>query len=109
MIKIPAPYVLATNVTDMVDMFSWMNALTTDAPGLFGLLVLISIFIVTFILNANREIEVSFAISSWMTCISAIFLSMLQGSFGYLIPGEYVSATVTLAAVSVVMLYLKSR
>jgi len=90
-------------------MFSWMNALTTDTYGLFGLLVLVSLFVITYILNANKETEVAFAIASWVTCVSAIFLSMIQGSFGYLIPGNYVSATVFLAAISVIVLYLRNR
>jgi hypothetical protein len=90
-------------------MFSWMNALTTDVPGLFGILILVSVFTITFILNANKELEVSFAIASWITCISSIFLSMLTGSFGYLIPGNYVSATVFLAAISVILLYMRQR
>jgi len=103
-----APYVLATNVSSMVDMFSWMNALT-DTSGLFGLLVLCTIFVITFILNTSKDLEVAFAIASWLTMVSAIFLSMLTGSFGYLIPGTYVSATVTIAAISVIVLYLRRR
>ena len=103
-----APYVLATNVSSMVDMFSWMNVLT-DTEGIFGLLVLCTIFVITFILNTNKDLEVAFAIASWLTMVSAIFLSMLTGSFGYLIPGTYVSATVTIAAISVIVLYLRSR
>ena len=104
----PAPYTLATNVTDFIDLFSWMNAVTTDTPGLFGGLILLSIFVITFILNStNREMEVSFAVASWITCIAAIFLSMLEGSFGYLIPGDYVSITVTIAAISVIILYIR--
>jgi len=103
-----APYVLAKNVTNFVDMFSYMNALA-EPNGLFGLLTLCSIFIVTFILNTNKDLEVAFAVASWITMVSAIFLSMLTGSFGFLIPGTYVSATVTIAAVSVIVLYLRNR
>ena len=102
----PAPYSLATNVTDMVDMFSWMNVLTAPS-GLFGLLILVSIFTITFILNAKKDATTSFAIASWLTMISAIFLSMLEGSFGYLIPGSYLAITITLAAISVVLLYME--
>lgn len=90
-------------------MVSYMNALTTDTTGLFGLLLLVAIFVTTFILNANRELEVAFAIASWITCVSSIFLAMLEGSYGYLIPGEYVSVTVAISAISVVILYLRQR
>ena len=109
MINVPAPYLISTNVTNMVDMFSWMNALTSESVGLFGALILISVFVVSFILNSSKEMEVAFAIASWITMISAIFLSMLEGSFGYLIPSAWVSLTVTIAAISVIMLYLRSR
>ena len=102
----PAPYNLATNVTDMVDMFSWMNVLT-EPSGLFGALILISVFMITFILNAKKDATTSFALASWLTMITAIFLSMLQGSFGYLIPGNYLAITITLAAISVVLLYME--
>jgi len=90
----------------MVDMFSWMNALTGDTPGLFGLLILISVFMISFILNAKKETEVAFAMASWITMLTAIFLSMLQGSMGYLIPGNYVAVCVTISAISVVVLYI---
>ena len=85
-----------------------MNA-STDSFGLFGGLILISIFVITFILNSSKDIEVAFAIAAWLTTVSAIFLSMLEGSFGYLIPGSWVSLTVTISAISVIMLYLRSR
>ena len=105
----PAPYATPSNVTDFVDMFSYMNAVTTDTTGIFGLLVLVSIFVITFILNAGKEVEVAFAVSAWVTMISAILLSMLEGSYGYLIPGGYVSATVTIACISVIILYVRQR
>lgn len=101
----PAPYATPSNVTDFVDMFSYMNNIGT--PGMFGALALLAIFSITYLLNANKEVEVAFAISSWITCVSAIFLSMIQGSFGYLIPGAYVSATVVLAAVAVIIMYMR--
>jgi hypothetical protein len=107
MMNIPAPYTLATNVTNFIDLFSWMNASTTEFTGLFGTLILMAIFITVFILNSSRTMEVAFAIASWITCISAIFLSMLSGSFGNLIPGEYVSITVAIAAISVIILYIR--
>ena len=106
MFNVPAPYALSSNVTDMVDMFSWMNALTTPT-GLFGGLILVSIFMITFILNLKKDATTAFAIASWVTMLSAIFLSMMEGAFGYLIPGNYLSVTVALAVVSVILLYME--
>jgi hypothetical protein len=105
--NVPAPYTMSSNVTDFVDMFSWMNSLTSGIPNLFGILMLVSIFMITFLLNTKRDITEAFAISSWITCVSSIFMAMMQGSYGYLIPGDYVGITVTLAAVSVILLYIR--
>lgn len=107
----PAPYHTPTgNVSNFVDLFSYMNSLTSDPfTGLFGLLILLSIFIITFSLNANKELEVAFVIASWLTAISAIFLSMLEGAYGYLIPGSYISITLSVAIISVIILYMRKR
>ena len=102
----PAPYTLATNVTDFVDMFSWMNGITSGTYIHFGMLLLVAVFSIVFILNSGKQTEVAFAIAAWITCIVSIFLAMLEGSFGYLIPGSYVAVTVTIAAISVILLYV---
>ena len=102
-----APYHLPTgNVSNFIDMFSYMNSLTPEF-GLFGMFLLIAIFVITFTMNANREFEVAFAISSWLTFVSAILLSVMEGAYGYLIPGSYVSITLAIAVVSVIILYMR--
>jgi len=107
MIKIAAPYHMPTgNVSNFIDMFGYMNSLTPET-GLFGMLLLVAIFVITFTMNADKEVEVAFAISSWLTFLSAATLSVMTGAYGYLIPGNYVTITLSLAIVSVIMLYMR--
>ena len=104
----PAPYHYPTgNVSNFIDLFSYGNSLTTDTVGMFGMFLLMAIFVITFSINANKELEVAFAIASWLTFISAAFLSVMEGSYGYLIDGSYVTITLTLAIVSVIILYFR--
>ena len=92
------------NVTSFVDLFSYTNSVTSPV-GLFGIMILIAIFIITFSLFARRDSIVAFAMSSWITMISSVFLGAMSGSFGYLIPGEAVAITTALAIISIILLY----
>ena len=70
-------YTLATNVTSLPGLGTYMNSVTNDV---FGLTILGSIFLVSFISLAKtkEEINNTFMVSSWLT-FTASLLTLAMG------------------------------
>lgn len=65
-----------TNRTNLLELTQFVN--TEVANGYFGWMLLISIFVISFIMLKNYEAHKAFAASGFVSAISAIILFQLQ-------------------------------
>jgi len=90
----------APNATNMTDVFIYANTVT---HGWFWQLILIAIFVVSFgVLIGRNDASRSFAASSFLTSIIALFMSLMN-----LIPSMIALITIILSFVSIGLLLFR--
>ena len=88
-----------TNITSPTDLFNYANIVTNNW---FGLMLIISIFIILFISFKSYETEKAFSATTFISTIIALLLSLM----GILSP-EYVIIMIVLTAISVILLFFR--
>ena len=85
------------NVTGYVDLFTYSNEVTNN---MFGLGILMIIFVVSFVVSKNLPTEKAFSMACFTTTMTSYFLAILQ-----LVSGEIILIMTLLTALSVFFLY----
>lgn len=94
------PFDAPTNVTNFV---TWMQYNNTVTDNMFGIGILVMLFIVVFIAFKQYETEQAFASACFISLIASIMLRVVG-----LVGSNVVLVFVILSAISAVLLYLKS-
>ena len=84
------------NPSSIIDLFIYANTVTSNA---FGYLILIAVYIITFISLKNYPTERAFASASFITAITSVFMAVLG-----LVPTFVVLFPTILAIVSIFIL-----
>jgi hypothetical protein len=94
-----APYDLEVlkNATDFTD---FANGINYNLGGMFGMGILMVLFVVVYTVGLWKESDLAFASASWITFL----VSILFGRIG-LIPGEYVGGFAAIALVAIMLLW----
>ena len=85
------------NITGYEDLFEYSNEITNN---MFGISLLLIIFMVSFVASKNLPTEKAFSISCFTTYMASIFLAIM-----HLISGEIILLMTLLTALSVFFLY----
>jgi hypothetical protein len=92
------PYNL-TQITDQVGLYGMITAVNDMSGGLFGMLILITFYIIMLFAWKDYDIKSTFAGASFLTALIAIFLRLLQW-----IPDQYMFGTFIIAGISFAVL-----
>jgi hypothetical protein len=65
------PYDLPTNITTYTGIGTYLNSISND---MFGLLLIFSIFIISFMSLRNYHLTINLMVTSWMSLIASLFM-----------------------------------
>jgi len=91
----------ATNITRPYMLFEHVGTLT---DGMFGLVLLLAVFVIAMVSMKNFRATASFATASFITMVLALLLRAMNA-----IADIYMIATIVLATVGLAMLYFEGR
>jgi Na+/H+ antiporter NhaB len=94
----PQPYNL-TGLSSKNTLVSLLQESNTIAGGIIGGLILLAVFIISFIAFKDYEGKRAFAGASFLTALIAVFLRVLA-----MIPDSYMFTTFIIAGISIVAL-----
>jgi hypothetical protein len=98
--KMPEPYDL-TNITNSNNFYELMVASNNLSEGLLGILILISIFILIYVLSSRFGARTAFATSSFLTAGFAILLRVML-----LINDTFLFGSILLVAIAYIWMKL---